>query len=43
MWNFNMDDVWQNVFGKLFGRLTPKYDTDKRSTEKKKNSERNLG
>ena len=31
-----MDDVWQNVFGKLFGRLTPKYDTDKRSTEKKK-------
>ncbi|KZR96547.1 Uncharacterized protein APZ42_009054, partial [Daphnia magna] len=27
LWNYNMSEVWQNIFGKLFGRLTNKYET----------------
>lgn len=27
LWNYNMSEVWQNIFGKLFGRLSNKYET----------------
>ncbi|XP_057375632.1 vitellogenin-2-like [Daphnia carinata] len=27
LWNYNMSEVWQNIFGKLFGRLTNKYES----------------
>ena len=33
MWNYNMGDIWQNIFGKLYGRMSPKYESSSRSHE----------